>query len=74
MLLDGMFGTTRCSRLLGPALGAARFSDVPVAGRRGLLGTDLAAAPGTGLGRGGGKGDIEMEVTEAECAWYTRRL
>lgn len=24
------------------------------------------------LGRGGGKGDIDILVTEAECAWYTR--
>lgn len=26
------------------------------------------------LGRGGGKGDIDILVTEAECAWYTRRV
>lgn len=25
------------------------------------------------VGMGGGNGDIDMEVTLAECAWYTRR-
>lgn len=26
------------------------------------------------LGRGGGKGDMDILVTEAECAWYTRSV
>jgi hypothetical protein len=70
MLLDGMLGTV-CSSfgLLEAAAGEAWLSVVPVAGRRGLFGTDLSAASILMLGSGGGKGEIEMAVTEAEWAW-----
>lgn len=70
MLLDGVFGTGWGSfGLLEAAAGEAGFSVVPVAGRRGLLGTDLGGASALMPGSGGGKGEIEMAVTEAEWAW-----
>lgn len=70
MLLEGVFGRVFASfGLLEVAAGDAWLSVVPVAGRRGLFGTDLAAASVLMLGRGGGKGEIEMAVTEAEWAW-----
>lgn len=31
----------------------------------------LCAPSGVSVGRGGGYGDIDIDVTEAECAWYT---
>jgi len=71
MLLDGIFGTV-CDSLAGilePAAGDAWLSEVPVAGRKGLFGTDLRAASALVVGSGGGKGEIAMEVTEAEWAW-----
>lgn len=66
-----MLGTTGGSLgFLEAAAGGAMPSDVPVADRRGLPGTDLeAASPPLAVGSGGGKGEIETEVTEAECAW-----
>jgi len=70
MLLDGIFGTVCGSfGLLEAAVGEAWLSAVPVAGRRGLFGTDLCAASILTPGSGGGKGEIAMDVTEAEWAW-----
>lgn len=46
----------------------------------GRAGDDVAAdavfafdTSGLSVGSGGGKGEIEIQVTDAECAWYTRR-
>jgi hypothetical protein len=70
MLLEGVFGTLFVSfGLLEAAAGDAWLSVVPVAGRRGLFGTDRRAPSALMVGSGGGKGEIEMAVTEAEWAW-----
>lgn len=68
MLFDGVFGTAWwCSRgLRDAAAGDAWPSVDPVAGRTALLGTDFGAASTLTLERGGGNGDIDTEVTEAE--------
>jgi hypothetical protein len=68
-LLAGVFGITCGSfGLLEAAAGEAWLSFVPVAGRSGLLGTDLAADSDLPPGRGGGNGEMEIEVTDAEWA------
>jgi len=70
MLLDGVFSTVGESFiLLAAAAGEAWVSVVAVAGRRGLFGTDLRALSILILGSGGGNGEIETAVTEAEWAW-----
>lgn len=70
MLFDGTFGTGGGSlgRLLAAA-GDGCASDARDAGRRGLFvacDTARAAASGISFGSGGGLGDIETDVTEAE--------
>jgi hypothetical protein len=71
ILFDGVFGTTCCSfGLREAAAGDAWLSEMLVAGRRGLFGTDFTAASGlAAVGRGGGNGEIETAVTDAEWAW-----
>jgi hypothetical protein len=70
MLLDGVLGTLCVSLgFLEAAAGEACVSVVPVAGRWGLSGIGRAAASILILGSGGGYGEMEMAVTEAEWAW-----
>jgi hypothetical protein len=70
MLLEGVFGTLLVSfGLLEAAAGDAWLSVVLVGGRRGLFGTDRRAPSILMVGSGGGNGEIEMAVTEAEWAW-----
>lgn len=71
MLFDGRLGT--CGASLG-FLDAAADGD-PDCRDSGLIGlpvawaTALAATSGLSVGRGGGYGEMEMLVTDAECAW-----
>lgn len=75
MLLEGRFGIWGASRgflavaaeLVADCLESGRTDGVPVA-------WDMArvATSGFAVFKGGGYGDIETVVTEAECAWYTR--
>ena len=69
-MFDGVLGMVGISLgLLEAAAGDAWPSVAAVAERRGLSGTGLAAGSGAALARGGGNGEIEMDVTEAEWAW-----
>jgi len=73
MLFDGVFGTPGGSLgRLEVAAGVAWRSEAPDPGRKGLLSDwarARAAVSDLKLGNGGGKGDIEMLVTDAEWAW-----
>lgn len=70
--LDGMTGIDACWL----AFAEPRILPVLVDVRdRGAFSSAvcLVAVSGLKVGKGGGNGDIDMDVTLAECAWYTRR-
>ncbi len=70
ILFDGVFGIVGISLcLLDAAAGEAWLSVVPETNRTGMMWFALAAGSSLAVGRGGGNGEIEMEVTEAEWAW-----
>lgn len=78
MLLEGAFGTWGGSRgFLAVAAELGAVPGCPVSGRDKILApgplTLRNAASGCVGFRGGGKGDMEILVTEAEWAWYTLR-
>jgi hypothetical protein len=59
------------------ALGVADDPDVTLEGFTGVAGicaTTLVTASGFPLATGGGKGEIDKAVIEAEWAWYTRTV
>lgn len=69
--LDGMIGIDAC----WPGFAEPRILPVlvDVRDRRAFSSAiGLVAASGLKVGKGGGNGDIDMDVTLAECAWYTR--
>lgn len=59
-----------------PCLPCPRILPAAVDDRMGGRGSSVACLPnvsGFRLGSGGGNGDVEMDVTLAECAWYIRK-
>lgn len=68
MAFEGVFGTTCTRGFRGELVDA---SDVTEGVLLGVAACEviLLTASGTALGSGGGKGDIEILLTEAEWAW-----
>lgn len=71
MSFDGIFGIWFASRCRRDAA-AGDESGCRCAEAASLNGASRCEASGLSVGKGGGYGEIEMDVTEAECAWYTR--
>ena len=69
---EGVGGIGTCWADLGFSRILPELADVRDGGRISSA-AGLLEASSLILGRGGGKGDIDMDVTLAECAWYTRR-
>jgi hypothetical protein len=71
MALDGVFGTTWVRGVRGVEVEA---SDITEGVFFGVCACDviLLTASGTALGRGGGNGDIETLLMDAEWGWYAR--
>ena len=68
MAFEGVFGTTCIRGFRGELVDV---SDATEGVRLGVAACEviLLTASGMALGRGGGKGDIEILLTEAEWAW-----
>lgn len=69
---EGVGGMGACWLDFGCPRMLPELVDVRVGGRTSSA-VGLLEASTLNFGRGGGNGDIDMDVTLAECAWYTRR-
>lgn len=67
MAFEGIFGRTWARGFRGELVEASDATDGDFLGGPASEAI-LVTASGTALGRGGGKGDIEMLLTEAVCA------
>ena len=68
MAFEGVFGTTCTRGFRGELVDASDVTEGVLLGV-GACEVILLTASGTALGSGGGKGDIEILLTEAEWAW-----
>jgi hypothetical protein len=68
MAFEGVFGTTCTRGFRGELVDASEVTEGVPLGVCACEAT-LLTASGTALGSGGGKGDMEMLLTEAEWAW-----